>query len=121
MSVGSDMDLARRGVRSVPPHLRKFTVQACKPEETETVRIRTDHMKTLKVNPGDYVWVCKFTDIGGKLRGKVAPAYPEDESKDIVRLSKDLLETAKSLPGSEIQLGDRVRVLSRHFMSFSLT
>lgn len=121
MAVGSQMDLSRRGVRSVPPHLRKFTVQESKPGETETVRIGKDHMQVLKAKPGDYVWVCKFSDIGGKLRGKAAPGYPEDENKDIVRLSKDLIETGKTLPGSEILVGDRVRVLSGRFMDFNLT
>ena len=85
------------------------------------IRVNSEHMDILGVKDGEEVWVSKFSHIGGKLAGKVAEAYPKDEGQDIVRISSDLLNKAKKEPASTIEIGDKVRVLSRRFMDFSLT
>ena len=117
----TEKDLQRRGFRSVPKHLRRFTVAECKHGEKEMIRVNSEHMDILGVKSGEEVWISKFSHIGGKIAGKVAEAYPEDEDQDIVRISRDLLNKAKKEPASTIEIGDKVRVLSRRFMDFSLT
>jgi len=85
-----------------------LSVAEGKPEDKGLVRIDKETMKALRVKPGEQIWVAKSLDFReGAVIGNAAEAFPEDEEKKIVRLSKDLLAKGKD-PSINIRVGDRV-------------
>ena len=68
-------------------------------EGSGIVRLSKKLMEDLKVKPGDIVEImhCSFTPI--KISAKVAQPLPEDEPKDVIRLSYDKMLEAGFEPG----------------------